>query len=69
MSDLRVRPRSSIVDPELARAATVDLPASRMHRPAAPQAVLRAVATLRRPTEPDRVIVLSLAPVAVRANR
>jgi hypothetical protein len=40
-----------------------------MHRPATPQAVLRAVASLRRPSEPDRIIVLTLAPVAVRANR
>jgi hypothetical protein len=69
MSDLRVRPRSSIVDPDLARVATVDLPTSRMHRPGAPQAVLRAAAALRRPAEPERPIILTLAPVAVRANR
>lgn len=69
MSDLRVRPRSSIVDPELARAATVDLPTSRLHRPGTPEAVLRAVAALHRPTEPERPIVLTLAPVAVRSNR
>ena len=69
MTPIRIRPRSSIADPELARAAVVELPAAparrRLH---APLAFLTAVATFRRATEPEpeRMIVLTLAPVAAR---
>lgn len=67
MTSIRIRPRSSIADPELARAAVVDLPAAparpRLH---APIALLEAVASFRRAAEPEPVIVLTLAPVAAR---
>ncbi len=69
MNPIRIRPRSSIADPELARAAVVDLPAvptrRRLH---APHAILGVVASFRRTgaPEPERVIVLTLNPVAVR---
>jgi hypothetical protein len=74
MSAYLVRPRSSIADPELARAATVDLPAGRLSGlPRPPQdvvdAVVDAVTSLRRPTEPEMPIVLSLAPVPARPQR
>lgn len=69
MTSIRIRPRSSIADPELARAAVVDLPAA----PARPRlhallALLGAVASFRRvqAQEPERVIVLTLNPVTVR---
>ena len=40
MSDVRIRPRSSIADAELARLATVDLPhVVTLRRPQAPRAV------------------------------
>lgn len=69
MTPIRIRPRSSIADPELARAAVVDLPAAparpRLHTPLA---LLVAIASFRRTAEPEpeRVIVLTLAPVAAR---
>jgi hypothetical protein len=69
MTPVRIRPRSSIADPELARAAVVDLPAApaprRLHTP---RSLLEAIATLRRAgeLEPERVIVLTLVPVAAR---
>ena len=73
MSDIRIRARSSIADPELARAAVVDLPTSFVaphpHTPRVVARALVAIATLRRPDEPERVIVLNLAPVPVRARR
>ncbi|HEY7700910.1 MAG TPA: hypothetical protein VIB02_01260 [Candidatus Limnocylindrales bacterium] len=70
MSAFLVRPRSSIADPELARAATVDLPTGRfVDLPRPPQAVVDAVASLRRPPEPELPIVLSLAPVPARSQR
>lgn len=70
MSEIRIRPRSSIADPELARAAVVDLPTSFVApHPHVPRAIVRTLAALRRPAEPDRVIVLNLAPVPVRARR
>ena len=69
MTILRVRPRSSIADPELARAAQVDLPAG-FHRPDVPQALIDAVVALRtKSEEPEAPIVLTLAPVGVRAQR
>ena len=69
MNPVRIRPRSSIADPELARAAVVDLPtapASRRLRP--PHAILEAIASMRGASglEPERVIVLTLSPVAAR---
>jgi hypothetical protein len=69
MNPIRIRPRSSIADPELARAAVVDLPAAparrRLHTPLA---LLEAISSFRRTAdpEPERVIVLTLAPVAAR---
>lgn len=69
MNPVRIRPRSSIADPELARAAVVDLPAStssrRLH---VPRALIAAIASMRGASglEPDRVIVLTLVPVAAR---
>jgi hypothetical protein len=70
MSAFLVRPRSSIVDPELARAATVDLPTGRSLRDLEPpQALIDALASLRRPVEPELPIILSLAPVPARSQR
>ena len=70
MSAYLVRPRSSIVDPELARAATVDLPTRRPIRELQPpQALLDAVASIHRPSEPELPIVLSLVPVPARTQR
>jgi hypothetical protein len=70
MSVIRVRPRSSIADPELARAATVDLPvAFTYRRPHTPRALVQAVAAFRRPIEPERTIVMTLAPVPARSRR
>ena len=69
MTPIRIRPRSSIADPELARGAVVELPAAparrRLH---APSVVLEAIASFRRSAEPEpeRVIVLTLVPVAAR---
>lgn len=69
MSDIRIRPRTSIVDPALAREALVDLPASAMSlRPRTPRGLLRAVAAVRRPVEPERVIVMRLSPVPARSR-
>lgn len=69
MTSIRIRPRSSIADPELARSAVVDLPTapSRPHLHI-PLALLGAIASFRRAgeVEPERVIVLTLAPVAAR---
>ncbi len=67
MPSLRIRPRSAIADPELAREATVDLPPSTTrHGPRMPRAVVRTLAAVRRPVEPERVIVMTLVPVAAR---
>ncbi len=69
MSDFRVRPRSSIADPELARAATLDLPSTLEHRrPEVPQAMVDAIATIRAP-KPEMPIVLSLMPMPARSQR
>lgn len=70
MSTVRIRPRSAIVDPELARVALVDLPASApTRRIQTPRSFVRAVASLRRPIEPERVIVLKLATAPSRGRR
>lgn len=71
MSDVRIRPRSSIVDPELARAATVDLPVATLadRRPHTPKSVVAAIAAFRRPVEPERTIVMTLAPATARPRR
>ena len=71
MNPVRIRARSSIADPELARAAVVDLPAvSAVGRLHTPRVLLAAVASLRGAgagaEELERVIVLSLVPVATR---
>jgi len=67
MHPIRIRPRSSIADPELARTAVVDLPAApEPRRLRAPGAIIEAIASFRREVEPERVIVLTLAPVAAR---
>jgi hypothetical protein len=64
----RIRPRSAIADPALARATTVDLPEAprwNLQLPTA-RAILRTLATIRGPMEPEQVIVLTLAPVLAR---
>jgi hypothetical protein len=69
MDPVRIRPRSSIADPELARAAVVDLPtAPNSHGLHVPRALRAAVASMRGTggLEPERVIVLTLVPVAAR---
>ena len=66
MSPIRIRPRSAIADADLARVATVDLPDTGRRRLAGPGSVAKAIASFRRPIEPERVIVLTLAPVAAR---
>ncbi len=69
MTSIRIRPRSCIADAELARSAEVDLPTAparrRLH---APLAFIQAKASFRRAAahEPERVIVLTLAPVPAR---
>jgi hypothetical protein len=64
----RIRPRSAIADPDLARVATVDLPgtASSTRRVRRPSGLMQRFAGLRRPVEPERVIVMTLAPARVR---
>jgi len=70
MPDVRIRPRSSIVDPELARAATVDLPVAIADlRPHTPKAVVAAIAAFRRPAEPERTIVMTLSPIPARSRQ
>lgn len=68
INPIRIRPRSSIADPELARAAVVDLPAAPARRIGTPQVLRDALAAFRGSTdiEPERVIVLTLSPVAAR---
>ena len=69
MHPIRIRPRSSIADAELARTAVVDLPAvPEPSRLRVPQIVVEAVASLRGVVEhePERVIVLTLVPVPAR---
>jgi hypothetical protein len=69
MATIRIRPRSSIADPELARAAVVDLPTAPVpRRIRTPRVVRDAVASIRGASvhEPERVIVLTLVPVAAR---
>ncbi len=67
MSSVRIRPRSAIADPELARVATVDLPgAGTRRRPHIPRAIVRTIASFRRPAEPERVIVMTLVPISAR---
>jgi len=73
MPSHRIRPRSSIADAELARAATLDLPASHMPRPRTPRGLARTVhaRTLdvlqrRHGSESEPLIVLTLSPVMAR---
>ena len=68
MKPIRIRPRSSIADPELARSAVVDLPTAATARLHTPRALLSAIAAMRGAgtIEPERVIVLTLVPVAAR---
>ena len=69
MNSIRIRPRSSIADTQLARTAVVDLPTApaprRLH---APRALVAAIASFRGfgELEGERVIVLTLVPVATR---
>jgi hypothetical protein len=70
MSEYLVRPRSSIADPELARLATLDLPAPfRYPRPEPREAIAKALAAWRGSIEPERMIVMTLAPVPARSRR
>jgi hypothetical protein len=69
MSVTRIRPRAAIADAELARLATLDLPASHLpRRPRTPRGLVDAVTALRRPrsVEPERVIMMTLATVPAR---
>ena len=69
MHPIRIRPRSSIADPELARTAVVDLPpVPEPRKLRAPRVVLEAIASVRGAVErePERVIVLTLVPVPAR---
>ncbi|HUP55557.1 MAG TPA: hypothetical protein VM408_08625 [Methylomirabilota bacterium] len=68
MNAVRIRARSSIADPELARAAVVDLPiATTARRMRPPRALSAAIASIRGARlDPERVIVLTLVPVASR---
>ncbi|MEX2183006.1 MAG: hypothetical protein WEC14_01020 [Chloroflexota bacterium] len=72
MRTLRIHPRSAIADPELAREATLDLPGiaptrrSRARHVVARSLVGRSLVSLRRPLEPDQVIVMTLVPVHAR---
>jgi len=66
---IRIRARTAIADADLARHAVVDLPVVRVpHRPHTPRALVAAIAAIRRPVEPERVIVMTLAPVPVRSR-
>jgi len=70
MSTVRIRPRSSIADPELARRAVVDLPRGiALHRPHLPTALVQAVDAVRGPILPERVIVMPLVPVPAEIRR
>ena len=70
MSSVRIRPRSAFVDPALARETLADLPASApTRRLQTPRSFVRAIASLRRPIEPERVIVLKLATASARGRR
>lgn len=68
MSALRIRPRSAIADPDLARVATVDLPGDPESTPrlGRPSALVGKLTAFRRPIEPERVIVMTLAPARAR---
>lgn len=66
MSLIRIKPRSSIADPDLARAAVVDLPAVPVRRLRAPTSVLKAFEAYRGPVRPEPVIILTLVPVIAR---
>ena len=68
MSPPRIRPRSAIADPDLARAATVDLPPAPRSLPRLrrPSAMVKQFATFRRPSQPERVIVMTLVPATAR---
>ena len=69
MNPIRIRARSSIADPELARAAVVELPtAPGPSRLPTPRMLRDALVSFRgtTATEPERVIVLTLVPMAAR---
>jgi hypothetical protein len=65
---IRIRPRSAIADPDLARAATLELPEGPRWRfqPPPPRELMETIQKLRQPVEPERVIVMTLAPVPAR---
>lgn len=70
MSTVTIRPRASIVDADLARAAVVDLPLARVvHRPHTPRGLARTIASLRRSREPERTIIVTLSPLTASARR
>lgn len=68
MSAFRIRPRSAIADADLARLATVDLPGATHSAPRFPRpsGLVKSLAAFRQPIEPERVIVLTLAPAPAR---
>ena len=56
---IRIRPRSAIVDADIARIAVTDLPGTPVaRRGLRPYAVLATIRALGRPSEPDRVIIM-----------
>jgi hypothetical protein len=56
---IRIRPRSAIVDADIARIAVTELPGTPLTRRGhGPRAILATVRSLGRPSEPDRVIVM-----------
>lgn len=70
MSALRIRPRASIVDADLARATTVDLPLARViHRPHTARGLVRTITSLRRPAVPERMVVVTLPPMTALSRK
>lgn len=70
MSAPRIRPRASIIDADLARATTVDLPLVRViHRPHTPRGLVRTIASLRRPAATQRMIVVTLPPMTALSRK
>lgn len=69
----RIRPRSAIADPELARAAVTELPGSHLAilrgHGLRPRAVARVLRDLGRAPEPERALVMPLATVTSPLRR
>jgi hypothetical protein len=65
---LRIRPRSAIADPELARTAVTDLPGSHLaalrERGLGVSSIKRSVRSIGRPLEPERVLIMPITTLA-----